>query len=77
MNDFQYLHSFQRLARDGKTNAFNDTCGSPFGVLKNKSGEPILWCPTCDSYKSPGLHMMDNVKRTVDYYVSVGYFQGE
>ena len=67
MNDFQYVHTYMKMVKDGRVlwNATLHTCGEQL-VPQLKNGRLTLWCPLENTYTEPGLRTMDIIRREVD-----------
>lgn len=74
MNKWILIHSYQKLAEEGKVGRVE--CPDCFGpvvsmidAVDTNNDDPVLWCPSCDSRSKPGIAFWDQVEATVrDYY---------
>ena len=64
-NEFQYFHSYMRLASEGKVSALTCECGTGY-ITMLRNGELNLWCPFDDTYMVPGEKLRLFVEQKVD-----------
>ena len=64
-NEFQYFHTYMRLAREGKVPALTDPKGHEYTVMSDM-GELVLYCPYENLTTIPGLALYHQVERGVE-----------
>jgi hypothetical protein len=69
MNEFQLFHAYNRLVREGKAEALECTCGTPYITGLGDGDELILWCYTCDTKTRPGVNTIARVKGAVGEWI--------
>lgn len=65
-NKWDYFHSYRHLSEEGKVKPL--TCPDDNSKLVTRTSpedEVLLWCPSCDTVKKPGLDVFHQVRAVV------------
>lgn len=76
MDNWQLIHSYRRLASEGKVKPFtcaNDECEEHELIpMKGHNNNPVLYCAMCDTTYTPGLDLMGQIKAVVYEHTEFG-----
>lgn len=65
-NMWEVFHSYSRAVREGKVNPLKCPDCEYILSVRDKDGDPVLWCSTEDRYIHPGLNLRDKIKDLVN-----------
>lgn len=66
MTDWELLHTYRRLADEGKVKHIAcPDCGTALITRLGKDDNPVLWCMTENVFISPGHDTMSQVRAVV------------
>lgn len=66
-NEFQYFHTYERMAEAGIVPPLVDSRGHEYVTL-SENGELVLYCPFEDLITTPGAAIYHKVYSAVDSY---------
>lgn len=62
MTEWQRIHSYNRLVRQGRTAPL--LCpddNTVYGYYLAENDDPALWCPSCNSRVTMGINLWDQI----------------
>lgn len=69
MNKWILIHTYNNLVEDGKANALrcddDNQLLIPMIDADEDSDDPVLWCPSCDTIRRPGINVWDQISAVV------------
>lgn len=66
MDNWTLFHSYRKLAQENRAKYL--TCpddGAKLVTRTSSEDEVLLWCPSCDTIKKPGLDVLHQIKAVV------------